>query len=71
MPARQNRHAMLAWRKSNASGGAGECVEIACEGQAVLVRDSHAPDAVLAFPSAQWSAFVRRIRSNNGSSARR
>ncbi|MBO0804050.1 MAG: DUF397 domain-containing protein [Nocardiopsaceae bacterium] len=53
---------MLAWRKSSRSGGTGECVEIACGGPSVLVRDSRDPSgAVLAFTSAQWSAFVRRI----------
>lgn len=67
MPARQSRHSTLMWRKSKASGGGGECVEIASEGQSLFVRDSRDPSgAVLAFSPGQWFAFVRRIRSDIG-----
>jgi hypothetical protein len=69
MPARPSGYSTLIWRKSKASGGSGECVEIACGRQSVLVRDSRDPsDAVLAFSLGQWSAFVRRIRNDNGHS---
>ena len=50
MPARQNRHSTLVWRKSSATADQGNCVEIACEGPSLLVRDSRDPSgAVLAF----------------------
>jgi Domain of unknown function (DUF397) len=66
MPARQSRHSTLIWRTSKASGGNGECVEIARGGQSVLVRDSRDPSGVvLAFPSGHWSAFLGRIRSDS------
>lgn len=63
MPARQGRHSRPNWRKSSASADAQDCVEVACAGTSVLVRDSgKAPGAVLAFTPAQWSAFVKRVR---------
>lgn len=66
MPARQGRHSALAWRKSSASGESGGCVEIASNEALVLVRDSRdRSGAMIAFPSAQWSAFIRRIRNEN------
>ncbi|MGH3166995.1 MAG: DUF397 domain-containing protein [Trebonia sp.] len=64
MPARQSRQSTLTWRKSSGSNNAGECVEIACGGPSMLVRDSRDPSgAVLAFTSGQWSEFLRRIRN--------
>lgn len=66
MPDRQGRHSTLNWRTGKASGGSGECVEIACGEQSVLVRDSRdRSGAVLAFPPGQWAAFLSRIRSGN------
>ncbi|MEJ8650604.1 DUF397 domain-containing protein [Streptomyces sp. MS1.AVA.3] len=52
--------ARLAWFKSSYSGNeGGECVEVAAPPGAVHVRDSKAPArAQLAFPRAQWAAFV-------------
>jgi hypothetical protein len=68
MPARQSRPFTLDWRKSSASAGNQECVEIACAGPLVLVRDSSQPSgALLAFPSAQWSAFLNRVRGRERS----
>jgi hypothetical protein len=54
------------WRKSSRSNGASNanCVEVACAGPAVAVRDSKNPDAAtLAFPAVQWSFFLRRLGS--------
>ena len=66
MPDRERRPATLTWRTSKASGGAGECVEIAGGERSVLVRDSRDPlGAVLAFSSGQWSAFLRRVSGGN------
>jgi hypothetical protein len=63
MPAQPSRHSTLSWRKSSASGGGNECVEIACRGSSVLVRDSRDPSGpVLAFTPTQWSAFVGHLQ---------
>ncbi|WP_253771328.1 DUF397 domain-containing protein [Goodfellowiella coeruleoviolacea] len=54
------------WRKSSRSNGGnkGACVEVAVVGPAVAVRDSKNPGAgVLAFPAAQWSAFLHSVRA--------
>ena len=64
MPAWQSRQSTLDRHKSSASGGNSECVEIACTGSLVLVRDSGDPSgALLACAPAQWSAFLTRVRS--------
>jgi hypothetical protein len=64
MPARPSQHPALAWRKSRASKADGGCVEVAREGPSVLVRDSRNRDMVLAFPAAQWTAFLRCVRND-------
>jgi hypothetical protein len=54
----------LSWRKSSASAGAGECVEVATSGQTVLTRDSRAQAGpVLAFTASQWLALLHRIKN--------
>jgi hypothetical protein len=63
MPDRQRRQSELNWRKSKASADHPNCVEIASTGHLVLVRDSsNRSGLLLTFTSAQWSAFVVRIR---------
>lgn len=70
MPSRDNRHSTLTWRKSKATVGQNECVEMVSTQRAVLVRDSRDPaGAVLEFSPAQWSSFMRRIREGDGLSA--
>jgi hypothetical protein len=70
MPSWDSRHSTLTWRKSKASNGANECVEMAGTSRSVLVRDSGDPaGTVLEISPAQWSSFVRRIRAGNGLSA--
>ncbi|QKW39822.1 DUF397 domain-containing protein [Actinomadura sp. NAK00032] len=53
------------WRKASRSGHeGGECVEVAGVARAVAVRDSKNPDGPrLAFTSAEWRAFARRVTS--------
>ena len=64
MPAQPGQYSTLAWRKSSASAGQGECVEVAISGQSVLARDSRdTAGAVLAFSAAQWLGLMRRIRN--------
>lgn len=64
MAAGRCRPSTLNWRKSKASSGNQECVEIASTAFTVLVRDSGDPSgAQLAFTSAQWTAFVQHVQS--------
>ncbi|MFB4305204.1 DUF397 domain-containing protein [Actinomadura sp. GTD37] len=53
------------WRKASRSGHeGGDCVEVANVPQVVAVRDSKDPDGPkLAFTTAEWRAFARRITS--------
>ncbi len=61
-----SRHSTLAWRTSSASGGAGECVEVAAASQFVLTRDSRDRSGpVLTFSSAQWLWLVERIKNGD------
>jgi hypothetical protein len=72
MRARPSRLSPLSWRKSSASNPNGECVEIASTGSGVLMRDSSQPSGfLLACTPAQWSAFLRRVRSGELSDGRR
>jgi hypothetical protein len=58
----------LNWRKSSASAGQGECVEVATSGQSVLTRDSQDQEGVvLAFSSSQWGGLLRRIKNEDSS----
>lgn len=52
------------WRTSSASGGAGNCVEVAfTNSDEVWVRDSKDPDgAMLRFTRQEWRAFVAGVR---------
>jgi hypothetical protein len=64
MPAQPSQYSPLNWRKSSASAGAGECVEVATSGQSVLTRDSvDQSGAVLAFTPTQWLGLLERIRN--------
>jgi hypothetical protein len=51
------------WRKSSASAQ-GDCVEVALEGQAVLVRNSRERHSyVLKFTYSEWEAFLSGVHS--------
>jgi hypothetical protein len=59
----RDRDSMLIWRKSRASGGSGECVEVALSNSSVLVRDSSdRSGARLTFSPAHWRLFVRLLK---------
>lgn len=56
----------MTWRKASYSGNnGGGCVEVARIPVAgVAVRDSKDPDGPkLAFPPADWQAFIRRMKA--------
>jgi hypothetical protein len=63
MPTQPSRYSSLAWRKSSASAGAGECVEVAKSGTFVVARDSRDRSGVLLeFTTTQWLGLLQRIK---------
>jgi hypothetical protein len=51
----------LRWAKSSASNSQGDdCLEVAADGDVVLVRSSHHRAVRLALPSRAWAAFLSR-----------
>lgn len=55
-----------AWRVSSYSGSSGTCVEVADEGEHVLVRNSQRPDAgTLSFTSSQMAAWVAGCKAGD------
>jgi hypothetical protein len=63
MAAQPNQYRMTSWRKSSASVGYTDCVEVACSGPVVLVRDSDRKlGAILRFTADQWRGFLRDIK---------
>jgi hypothetical protein len=63
MPTQLSPYSTLTWRKSSASAGAGECVEVAKSGSSVLARDSRDQSGVvLEFTTAQWLGLLQRIK---------
>jgi Domain of unknown function (DUF397) len=66
MPARPDRYPAATWRKSSASQGATECVEISVHRWLVLVRDSkNANGVTLEIPPGSWRELMRRIRNGD------
>lgn len=64
MATQSNRHSSLAWRKSSASVGAGECVEVATSDSLILVRDSRhrSGGPVLELKPTQWRRLLSSVR---------
>ena len=59
-----NNYSKLSWRKSRASSGVGECVEVAASDSFVYARDSRDQSGViLSVSSAQWLVVLRRIKN--------
>jgi Domain of unknown function (DUF397) len=68
MTAQPNPSPTPIWRKSSASAGGGECVEVASRWSSVLVRDSgDRSGTVLEFTQVQWRGFVRHIKNEDSS----
>ena len=57
------------WRKSSYSFSAGNCTEVAASAAGILVRDSaqEGSGPVLAFPPADWTAFLAAVRQRRES----
>jgi uncharacterized protein DUF397 len=56
---------ILVWRKSSFSES-GNCVEVAIQGESVLIRDSKNPNGgILCVPSSAWQEFTRGIQINS------
>ncbi len=56
---------MSPWQKSSfsGSGGNGECVELAAVPDALLLRESAAPETVLTVPAARFASLVRSLKT--------
>jgi hypothetical protein len=64
MATQPNRDSTLIWRRSNASGGQGNCVEVAESESSVLVRDSQdRPGTLLVFARSDWLVFLRGVKN--------
>ncbi|MFD4835301.1 DUF397 domain-containing protein [Streptomyces uncialis] len=54
----------LIWRKSSFSGGNGpNCVEVAPQGDRVLIRESDAPAVIVTTDRAKLAAFVAGVKA--------
>jgi hypothetical protein len=53
------------WIKSAASIGTGACVELAAEGDSILLRNSRCPDIEVRFTGREMAAFFEGIRNGD------
>jgi hypothetical protein len=59
------------WRKASHSINNGQCVEVASDRTAVLVRDTVTPaDTVIAYAPAAWRAFVGSVKTGDSGTFR-
>ena len=66
MTTESKSYSTIAWRTSSASGGSGECVEVAQWELSVLIRDSRDRSGpVLMVNAAQWLQLLERTRSGD------
>ncbi|GAA2716218.1 MULTISPECIES: DUF397 domain-containing protein [Streptomyces] len=55
--------ATLRWQKSSFSGGNGEnCIEVAAQGEGIVVRERDAPRTVLTLSPTQLRALLRTLK---------
>jgi hypothetical protein len=54
------RQSEPSWRKASFCAG-GECVEIAKEGDAIMLRNSTRPGRVVRYSPEEWKAFVKGL----------
>ncbi|MEU3074802.1 DUF397 domain-containing protein [Streptomyces laurentii] len=54
----------ITWRKSSFSGGGGEnCVELGEDGGRIVMRESEAPEVVVATSRENLAAFIRGVKA--------
>jgi Domain of unknown function (DUF397) len=59
------------WRKASHSVSNGQCVEVAADRAAVLVRDSVNPSgAVVAYAPAAWRTFINSTKAGGPNTCR-
>jgi uncharacterized protein DUF397 len=57
-----SERAQVVWRKSMASAGSGDCVEVAFTKESVLLRNSQDPSGpLLTFSHSEWAAFLTGV----------
>jgi Domain of unknown function (DUF397) len=56
--------AQAVWRRARACANT-ECVEVAALAGEVAVRSSQSPDVVLTFTKAEWSEFLRGVKTGD------
>lgn len=54
----------LAWQRARLCGN-GECVEVARDGDVIVVRDSKDPALHLRYTAQEWRAFVSGVKSGD------
>lgn len=56
--------APIQWQKSSFSGGEGpECIEIAQDGDAILIRESDAPGVIVSTTRANLAALIAGVKA--------
>lgn len=56
----------IQWQKSSFSGGGGaECVEVATHQEAILIRESDDPAAVIATSASKWEALISGVKTGH------
>jgi hypothetical protein len=58
-----HREAGLEWVKSSRNVGTGACIELASNGDMIVLRDSKNPDVHLAYTRAEITAFIYGAKS--------
>jgi hypothetical protein len=57
-------HDALCWQRSSFCNG-GDCLEVARQDDAVLVRNSRDPGSWLSFSAASWDEFVSKVKGGS------
>ncbi|MFC9752779.1 DUF397 domain-containing protein [Streptomyces sp. NPDC056921] len=53
----------IEWQKSSFSGGGEQCVEVAWQGEEILVRESDDPHTVTRTSRAKFAAFIQGVKA--------
>nr|WP_262704813.1 DUF397 domain-containing protein [Streptomyces sp. NEAU-383] len=55
----------IAWRKSSYSADAGNCVNVAADGNGIVLRESDDPEVILTTTPAALRAFIRGAKAGD------